>query len=141
MIYVARILVTKRVPALGLDLCTYNADGASRVSSDNPPVVPGLSFASSLALERNLASVRGVVMRFLSAQTKTKDEELLKAAVTGFTLASSKLTGFDASVSTGDNALAFGVRRVARLREPLILDIIDQLAASQGRVALDVETL
>lgn len=127
------------VPAMALDFCTLNQTGESSFSLGNQYEAPeeGLSLASRRAVANYRGKVSSIIDRYSATTEKTSDEQVLRDVTAALSGASDEWSKVRAEISLKDERLTYGMRRIARLRDPDMQDALDQLSSVQGRIALN----
>jgi hypothetical protein len=127
------------IPAMALDFCTLNGTGESSfaLGNDYEASGGGLALASREAASRYREKVASIVARYSATLEKTSDAQVLKDVTAALSGASDDWSKLRAEISVKEQRLKYGIRRIARLRDPDMQDALDQLSSVQGRIALN----
>jgi hypothetical protein len=135
-----RLAERRFAPSIALDACAFHSDGVSRIDLGKRADAEGLSPPWAELLRRSDAWAKSKLELYdrlckgLAKRPSTDMTSALCGAVTG---ALKDVSGFSSVVDPGHKRIMFGVRRVARLREPYIQDVMERLSALSARTALD----
>lgn len=135
-----RLAERRFAPSLALDACALNYDGISRINIQNPPSVEGLvpSWVELMKLSQQWA--RKKITRYKELHARLPGQvhpDLNTALFSSVTGAVKEVGGFNSVIEPEQGRILFGVRRVARLREPYIQDVLDRLSSLSSRIPLD----
>ena len=127
------------VPSIALDACALNVDGVGRVDTKSTLDIAGLTPPWVKLAERHVerGSKAVKVFRELASNFPRLTTLTRRALVVSATGVSRELNGFNASIDLRHGVVTYGVRRVARLREPYSQDLMERAAGMASRIPLD----
>jgi hypothetical protein len=128
------------VPAIALDACALNRDGIAQLSGASELDSDGLIPAWVELSVRHKKWARKKIDAYREMRQSlgvSPNARLLAAISNSLTGAAKEICGFDAKIEVESESILFGVRRVARLREPHSQDLMERLGALWSRIPLD----
>jgi hypothetical protein len=134
------LLERRFVPAIALDSCALNRDGVARIEAGTELNTDGLTPAwAELGRKhwrwgKRKLDTYAELRRALGSRPDRRIEMALCSALTG---TSKDISGFNCSLDVQAQSVKFGVRRVARVREPHSQDLMERLSALSSRIPLD----
>lgn len=126
-------------PSVALDACALNRDGIARLNVAEKLTTDGLIPAWIDLARRHLTWAEHKLDTYqqlrgkLGKQPDRQIEMALSSALTG---TSREVAGFTCKLDIEHKVVLFGVRRVARLREPHSQDLMERLGALSSRIPL-----
>lgn len=127
------------VPTMALDFCALNTSGESvfDLREHYEDLDQGLSLAAREMVAKYRTRATDLLQRYGAVAEKTDESLVLEEVAASLLGASQPWTPLAGRISLDSQRLAYGVSRIARLRDPDVQDALDQLSAVQGRVALN----
>jgi hypothetical protein len=129
------------VPSIALDACALNEDGVARLSVSAELDMDGLIPAWVELGKRHWAWGERKLEAYRQMHEgigHLADARVLAAITSALTGTARDTCGFTSHVDVGNKSILFGVRRVARLREPHSQDLMERFGALWSRIPLDV---
>jgi hypothetical protein len=126
-------------PSVALDACALNRDGIARLNVGEELTTDGLIPAWVDLAKRHLAWAEhklDIYEQLRGKLGKKPDRQIEMALSSALTGTSREVAGFTCKVDVEHKVMLFGVRRVARLREPHSQDLMERLGALSSRIPL-----
>jgi hypothetical protein len=129
----------KFVPYVALDACALNSDGVGRLEVAVDPVLAGLTPSWAVLARHHFEWGRKKLDLYKAASSglSRNDASANKALISSMSGASKEVNGFGATMNVESRTILFGIRRVARLREPYAQDLMERMGALASRIPLE----
>lgn len=127
-------------PSIALDACALNRDGVARLQLNQELNTEGLIPSWATLADRHLQWGKKKLeayRQFRKGLGRGQNRNIETALGNALTGTSKDFSGFECRLDVEHESILFGVRRVARLREPYSQDLMERLGALSSRIPLD----